>query len=128
MTLDHVAAAYRVPKNELIAHLGLPPETNGNESLKAIADQHGVGRFDFVRQVQRALGQSTPAPESGQSSGGLSDRILSALLIYGYPALALTLARGDRLAVADRSRSGARRLARRAWQLAMGMGRTDRRS
>ncbi len=73
MTLDHVAAAYRMPKNELIAHLGLPPETNGNESLKAVADQHGVGRFDFVRQVQRALGQSTPVSESGQSSGGLSD-------------------------------------------------------
>jgi membrane protein DedA with SNARE-associated domain len=94
MTLDHVAAAYRVPLNELTARLGLPPDTSGNESLKDIADKRGVGRFDFVRQVQRALGQSAPTPESGQSSGGLADRILSALLIYGYPALALTLLLG----------------------------------
>jgi membrane protein DedA with SNARE-associated domain len=91
MTLDHVAAAYRVPLNELTARLALPANTSGNESLKDIADKRGVGRFDFVRQVQRALGQSAPTPESGQSSGGLTDRILSALLIYGYPALALTL-------------------------------------
>lgn len=94
MTLDHVAATYRVPLNELLPRLGLPPDTSRDESLKAIADQRGVARFDFVRQVQRALGQSAPAPESDQSSGGLSDRILSALLIYGYPALALTLLLG----------------------------------
>ena len=94
MTLDHVAATYRVPMNELIPRLGLPPETTGNESLKTIADQRGVPRFDFLRQVQRVLGQSAPVPESSQSSGGLTDRILSALLIYGYPALALTLLLG----------------------------------
>lgn len=94
MTLDHVAAAYRVPMNELTARLALPPDTNGNESLKDIADKRGIGRFDFVRQVQRALGQSAPPPESGQSGGGFTDRILSALLIYGYPALALTLVLG----------------------------------
>jgi membrane protein DedA with SNARE-associated domain len=94
MTLDHVAATYRVPLNELMPRLGLPPETSRDESLKAIADQRGVPRFDFVREVQRALGQSAPAPESDQSTGGLSDRILSALLVYGYPALALTLLLG----------------------------------
>ena len=94
MTLDHVAATYRVPLNELLPRLGLPPDTSRDESLKAIADQRGVARFDFVQQVQRALGQSAPVPESGQSSGGLSDRILSALLVYGYPALALTLLLG----------------------------------
>jgi membrane protein DedA with SNARE-associated domain len=94
MTLDHVSATYRVPLTELMARLDLPPDTNRDESLKAIADQRRVPRFDFVRQVQRALGQSTPAPESGQISGGLTDRILSALLVYGYPALALTLLLG----------------------------------
>ncbi|HSP49707.1 MAG TPA: DedA family protein [Pseudolabrys sp.] len=94
MTLDHVAATYRVPLNELLPRLGLPPDISRDESLKAIADQRGVSRFDFVRQVQRVLGQSAPAPESGQSTGGLSDRILSALLVYGYPALALTLLLG----------------------------------
>ncbi len=94
MTLDHVAATYRVPMSELIPRLGLALDTSGNESLKEIADKRGIGRFDFVQQVQRALGQSAPAPESGQSAGGLTDRILSALLIYGYPALALTLLLG----------------------------------
>ena len=94
MTLDHVAATYRVPMDDLIPRLGLPPDTSGNQSLKTIADQRGVARFDFVRQVQRVLGQSAPEPESSQISGGLTDRILSALLIYGYPALALTLLLG----------------------------------
>ena len=96
MTLEHVAASYRVPLNELLPRLGLPPNTSRDESLKAIADQRGVSRFEFAREVQRALGQSTlpPAPAETQSSGGLSDRILSALLIYGYPALAGTLLLG----------------------------------
>jgi len=90
MTLDHVAATYRVPLDELLPRLGLPPDTRRDETLRTIADQRGVSRFDFVRQVQHALGQSLPAPPNEQSSG-LSDRILSALLVYGYPALALTL-------------------------------------
>ncbi len=96
MTLDHVAASYRVPLNELLPRLGLPPETSHDESLKSIADKRGMSRFDFVRQVQHALGQSAPppAPADAQSSGGLTDRILSALLIYGYPALAATLLLG----------------------------------
>src|SRR5664279_1293116 len=52
MTLDHVAATYRVPLNELIPRLGLPAGTRGNESLWEIADQRGVARFDYVQQVQ----------------------------------------------------------------------------
>jgi membrane protein DedA with SNARE-associated domain len=95
MTLDHVAASYRVPLNELLPRLGLPPDTHRDESLKDIADRRGVSRFEFAREVQRALGQSAPPPAAdSQSSGGLTDRILSALLIYGYPALALTLLLG----------------------------------
>ena len=94
MTLDHVAATYHVPRSELLPRLGLPPDTSATESLKDIADKRGVPRFDYVQQVQRALGQAVPAPENGQSSGGLTDRILSALLVYGYPALALTLLLG----------------------------------
>lgn len=99
MTLDHVAASYRVPLNELLPRLGLPGDTKPDASLRAIADQRGVPRFDFVRQVQRIIGETMPAsappaPADGQSAGGLSDRILSALLIYGYPALAATLLLG----------------------------------
>jgi len=94
MTLDHVSATYHVPMSELIPRLGLALDTSGSKSLKEIADKRGIGRFDFVQRVQRALGQPAPAPESGQSAGGLTDRILSALLTYGYPALALTLLLG----------------------------------
>src|ERR1700693_1713937 len=96
MTRDQVATSYRVPLNELLPRLGLPPDTHRDESLKDIADKRGVSRFEFAREVQRALGQSAPppAPADAQSSGGLTDRILSALLIYGYPALALTLLLG----------------------------------
>jgi membrane protein DedA with SNARE-associated domain/AraC-like DNA-binding protein len=95
MTLDHVAASYRVPLNELLPRLGLPPDTHRDESLKDIADRRGVSRFEFAREVQRALGQSAPTPAADTpSSGGLTDRILSALLVYGYPALAATLLLG----------------------------------
>jgi membrane protein DedA with SNARE-associated domain len=94
MTLGHVAATYRVPLTELLPRLGLPPDTRRDDSLKTIADRRGVARFDYVREVQRALGQSAPAAADAQSSGGLTERILSALLIYGYPALAATLLLG----------------------------------
>jgi|PersoiStandDraft_1058852.scaffolds.fasta_scaffold50833_2 membrane-associated protein len=99
MTLDHVAATYRVPLNELIPRLGLPPDTKRDESLRSITDRRDVPRFDFVRQVQRTISETLtaappPAPADAQNSGGLTDRVLSALLIYGYPALALTLLLG----------------------------------
>lgn len=95
MTLDHVATTYHVPAGALLARLHLPPETDRNDSLKAIADRRGVSRFDFVREVQRAIG-ARPLPTDGQDkqTGGLTDRILSSLLVYGYPALALTLLLG----------------------------------
>lgn len=94
MTLDHVAASYRVPLNELLPRLGLPPDTRRDENLKDIADKRGQSRFEFTREVQRALGQSAPSPAETPNTGGVSDRILSALLVYGYPALALTLLLG----------------------------------
>jgi membrane protein DedA with SNARE-associated domain len=95
MTLDHVAATYHVPANELIARLDLPPATNRDDSLKAIADRRGISRFDFVRQVQRAIGASAPPAEGEEKTqGGLGDRVLSAVLAYGYPALAATLLLG----------------------------------
>lgn len=95
MTLDHVAATYHVPADELIARLELPPDTGHDESLMAIADRRGVSRFDFVRQVQRAISASAP-PVGGQeqTQGGLGDRVLAAVLAYGYPALAVTLMLG----------------------------------
>jgi membrane-associated protein len=96
MTLEHVAASYRVPLDELLPRLGLPPDTSRNETLKSIADKRGVSRFDFARQAQRAVGQSAPAPDDSAdtSQGGLAERVLSSVLAYGYPALAATLLLG----------------------------------
>ena len=94
MTLDHVAATYRVPLNELLPRLGLPPDTSRDESLKRLPTSAAYRASISCGRSSACSGQSAPAPESGQSSGGLTDRILSALLIYGYPALALTLLLG----------------------------------
>ena len=86
---------YRVPLNELVPRLGLPPDTSGNESLKEIADQRGISRFEFVRQVQRALGQSAPhARERSKLRAASPIASCRRLLIYGYPALAATLLLG----------------------------------
>jgi membrane protein DedA with SNARE-associated domain len=94
MTLDHVAATYHVPVDELIARLGLPPDVNRNESLKAIADRRDMSRFDLVRRTQRAVGASAPPPDADAAQSGLADSVLSAVLAYGYPALAGTLLLG----------------------------------
>jgi membrane protein DedA with SNARE-associated domain len=99
MTLDHVAATYRVAVDALLARLGLPADTDRKDTLKGIADRRGISRFEFVREVQRAIGDTSaavppPTADSGQGPGGLTDRILSALLVYGYPALAATLLLG----------------------------------
>jgi membrane-associated protein len=95
MTLEHVAVTYRVPLGELSARLGLPPDNDRNETLKSIADRRGVSRFAFVREAQRAIGASAPPADTAEKTqGGLADRVLSAVLAYGYPALAAALMLG----------------------------------
>lgn len=97
MTLDHVAATYRVPEAVLIAKLRLPPETDRRDSLKSIADRRGVPRFAFVQEVQRALGSvaSAARDEKPDSSYGvLGDAVLTAVLNYGYAALVATFLLG----------------------------------
>lgn len=98
MTLGHVAATYRVPADTLVAHLELPPAISLDTSLRALADRESMTRFDYVQRVQRAIVDLTPrsvaASEKSVSSSWLginTDAILSALLVYGYPALGLTL-------------------------------------
>lgn len=100
MTLRYVAATYRAPEASLIARLGLTPETTVETSLRSLAEQHGLSPFDYVQQVQRAVADVTPMvtlDEEHRTSGWLaatSDRFLSALLSYGYPALGLILLLG----------------------------------
>jgi membrane protein DedA with SNARE-associated domain len=100
MTLDYVATTFRAPLPQLKARLGLPPETPPDTALRAIADARGVARFDFVRDVQRALadvgaGDIAPKAANGtRSSSRWTDSVLSALLAYGYPMLAVTFLLG----------------------------------
>ncbi len=100
MTLGYIAATYRAPLATLTARLRLPPDTAADTSLMTIASRAGVLPHQYVTRVQHAVadfakassGATAAAPP--QSSGwlaSLGDKMLAALLVYGYPALALTL-------------------------------------
>jgi len=101
MTLDYVAATYHAPKRTLIARLGLPPGTAGDLSLMTLASRAGVMPPDYVTRVQRAIADfarpaaAAPPPKSSGWLAGMGDKILAALLVYGYPVLALTLLFGS---------------------------------
>ena len=100
MTLAYVAAAYRTPNSVLIDHLGLPPGTDPNASLKTLAERAGVSAYVFTQRVQRAIADIAPRVRSDGSNetsgwfGAIGEQVLTALLVYGYPALGLTLLLG----------------------------------
>ena len=100
MTLGYIASAYHIPATRLIARLDLPATTSPDESLMAIAEKRGISHFGYVRDVQRSIADIAPLSSSTQvrnSAGWLdwfNDRILAALLRYGYAVLALTLLLG----------------------------------
>ena len=97
MTLRYLAATYRLSEPLLIGRLGLPAGTPPEATLKSLADREGVSPFSYVRRVQQTIadvapGNSSPdAPSSGSWLGWLEEQFLSALLVYGYPILGLTL-------------------------------------
>jgi len=97
MTLEHVAATYRVPAEMLIAKLKLPPDTDLRDSLKTIADRRGMARFALVQETQRAIGSvapAVPAEKAESAQGGFGDAVMTAVLNYGYAALAVTFLLG----------------------------------
>lgn len=100
MTLTYVADAYHVSVSALQAGLSLPAAANPSMNLRAAARQAGVSPFQYVERVQRAvaaLGSKASTASASESSGwldALSDELLSALLVYGYPILALILVSG----------------------------------
>lgn len=97
MTLGYVAAAYRAPEVALREHLGVAPEASADTTLKALADRAGISPPEYVQRVQRAIAEVTSLPDASRSgparrpSTGWSKDLVSAVLVYGYPALALTL-------------------------------------
>lgn len=101
MTLDYVATSYHTPKAALIEGLGLAPTTAGDTSLLTLAVRAGLLPPEYVARVQRVVAQaannSAPAPATKAAGwlSAMSDKILSALLVYGYPVLAATLLLGS---------------------------------
>ena len=97
MTLAYVAATYHAPDATLVEQLGLPSGTDRNTSLKTLAEQAGVAPSVYTQRVQRAIAVLTPDSRSNSTNGSsgwlgtIGDEVLTALLVYGYPALGLTL-------------------------------------
>jgi membrane protein DedA with SNARE-associated domain len=101
MTLTYVSATYHAPEAELLERLALPPTTDPNTSLRTLAERESASMPDYVQRVQRAIARAAPAaPAVGTSSksswlGAIGDEVLAAVLIYGYPALGLTILLGS---------------------------------
>lgn len=99
MTLAYVSATYRAPEAELLERLALPAKTDPDTSLRTLAEREGVSLLDYVRRVQRAVARAAaPAERAASGSswlGPIGDEFLSAVLIYGYPALGLTILLGS---------------------------------
>jgi membrane protein DedA with SNARE-associated domain len=100
MTLKYVAATYHAPEPALLAKLELPPQTDPDTSLKTLADRAGVAPSAYTQRVQRAIAALSPKAQSDRGNsnsswvGAMGDEVLTALLVYGYPALGLTLLLG----------------------------------
>jgi membrane protein DedA with SNARE-associated domain len=68
--------------------------------LISLARRQGISSFEYLRQVQGTISELRPttSPRGGSltasESDGLGDEILTALLVYGYPVLGLTLVLG----------------------------------
>jgi membrane protein DedA with SNARE-associated domain len=98
MTLGYLAETFEVPEAALIEELGLAPGQDSRTNLREIAHERRIPTFDYVLAVQAALAEITstdtdeaPAPAEGGWLTALGDWFLSAVLLYGYPALSLTL-------------------------------------
>jgi len=101
MTLRYVAIRYSVPEEALVARLGLPAEVDPGTSLRSLATRKSRDPLVYVQEVQRAIAElrrTTPSPSTGDAPvswlSALGDELVAALLVYGYPALGLTLFAG----------------------------------
>jgi membrane protein DedA with SNARE-associated domain len=97
MTVRYVAATYRVPEALLLTRLGLSADVSPDATLKFLAEQRGLSPFHYVQRVQQIIADAAPmnSAEGAADRAGwlqwLDDRFLAALLVYGYPMLALIL-------------------------------------
>jgi membrane protein DedA with SNARE-associated domain len=96
MTLGYVARAYRVSEAALAQRLRLPSELDPATTLLSIARARGRSPFSHVQEVQEAISELrrlSPVSAEGavSSQDSFGSEFLAALLVYGYPALGLTL-------------------------------------
>jgi hypothetical protein len=70
MTLHYVAHAYGVPEDALVERLGLPPGTDSQESLRALAHERGYHPSDYARLVQQAVVELRRAAPPTPLGGG----------------------------------------------------------
>lgn len=98
MTLRFVADAYRVGDDALVTGLGLPADTDLRTSMRILAERAGDSPFTYTQNVQtivaalaRPQAGAAPATDSTGWLAMLGDRALSAVLVYGYPALSAML-------------------------------------
>jgi membrane protein DedA with SNARE-associated domain len=100
MTVTYIAGVYHVPATELLNRLGIPSSAGADITLKSAAEQSGVSPYQYVQQVQRiiaAQGSNGATENASETSGwlrALGDQVLSALLVYGYPVLGLSVLLG----------------------------------
>lgn len=99
MTLHYVGGTYQVSETALIQRLGLSSVIDRNTTLRSIAQGRGVSPFLYVQQVQKAISELrrvSPLLSSMtvRSPDTLENEFLTALLVYGYPILGLTLLLG----------------------------------
>jgi membrane-associated protein len=101
MTLGYVATSFGTSEAALIGRLGLIPETDPNTSLKSLADRAGVPPSAYAQRAQRAIADLVPGALSDRNNGttswlgAINDKVLTALLVYGYPVLGLILFLGS---------------------------------
>jgi len=95
MTLSYVARTYGVDLTALTKGLDLPAETDPNIDLRSAAARSKTSTFDYVERVQHTIaaltgnGVGNGTPRSSGWLAALADKLLSAMLVYGYPILAL---------------------------------------
>ncbi|MBI4207734.1 MAG: DedA family protein [Betaproteobacteria bacterium] len=100
MTLRYVSDTFHAPESALVERLGLAPETNPDMSLRSLAEREDQSPFQYAQRVQRAVAAVAPSVGAARKSeatsglGAVGDEFLAALLVYGYPVLALTLLLG----------------------------------
>jgi len=97
MTLDYVSTTYHAPVAALLERLELSANTDPHTSLRTLARREGKPLVEYVQRVQRAIAGVAPPVRAKSASkesswlGAIGDEVLAAVLIYGYPALGLTI-------------------------------------